>query len=390
MTRKLTFPILSLLVAAVLPLAASAQGFYDDDIYDSGKKKTTTVKQTKSASRTAADPIPSLSGTGFYYGGDGNIYAEYPAADSYSYNSGNVRDVDEYNRRGFFARSGVDSIPADSLADYFAYTRRLEKFHNPDVVSGSSDADLQAYYYESQPANVNIYVNNSPFYNPWGWNSFYSPWPSWSFSWGYYRPWSWSWGWGYDPYWDWAWGGPSWSWGWSWGGPAWGWGGPAWGWAPAVRPAYHTGIGSSGTRRPVGQVRPGSGTLHAGRPASGVAGTNNSGYRPGAGVTRPVGSNIGSGSSNGGQRPGASSVRPGYIQNQRPGSGTSTGSRPGVTTRPVNNNNNSGFNYNNTGNQGSRNTYSRPASSSGGSRSSGSSAGSRTGGSSGGSRGTRR
>lgn len=384
MTRKLTLPIFTLLVAAMVPLASSAQGFYDDDIYDTGKKKTTTVKTTKNAksSTSATNQIPSLSGTGFYYGGDGNIYPEYDAADTYSYSTGNLRDVDEYNRRGIFGNAVVDSIPADSLADYFAYTRRLEKFHNPEVVSGSADTDLQAYYYDSQyqtPTTVNVYVN-SPYYNPWGWNSYYSPWYSWNFSWGY-RPWGWSWGWGgYDPYWDWAWGGPSWSWGW---GPSWGWGGPSWGWAPPARPVYNTGIGSSGTRRPLmGQTRPGSGTVHAGRPSNGNLNVGAVGQRPGASVARPGGSTtIGSGSS--GQRPGASVTRPGYIQNQRPSNiSVSNGSRPGVTTRPAN----SSFNNNN---QGSRPTYSRPASS-GGSRSTGSSGGSRTGSGGGGSRGTRR
>lgn len=395
MTKKLTLPLMSLFLAAMMPAVASAQGFYDDDIYDTGKSKPAKTKTVTKKSTTKANSqtyIPSLSGTGYYYGGDGNIYQEYNSADSYNFNSGNMRDVDEYNRRGFFAKGQVDSIPADSLADFFAYTRRIEKYHNPDVVSGSKDADLQAYYYDSQnqTPQVNVYLNSYPYYSPWGWNSYYSYGPSWSFSWGY-RPWSWgwnwNWGWGYDPFWDWGWAGPSWGPAW---GPGWGpgWGGPVWGWAPPARPYYNTGIGSSGVHRPVGGTRPGSGTIHAGRPSGGTGGF---GVRPGASGTRPGSSvsNIGGVNSNRnfGTRPGASQTRPGYQQNHRPAgtviNSNGTGSRPGVYNRPANNN------------QNNNSIYSRP--SGGGSRPSGSSIGSgggsrptRSTGGGGGSRGSRR
>lgn len=394
MKSKFTAAILSLFVlGAASPFEAKAQNFYDDDIYDASKpveKPAKTEKPAKSVS-APAQTIPSLSGTGYYYGGDGNIYPEYKAAGSYSYNSGNTRDVDEYNRRGIFARSTPDSIPADSLSDYFAYTRRLERFHNPDIVDGSTDEELKELYYTENQApcttTINLYVQDTwPYYNPYRWGYFG---PSWSFSWGFgYRPWvNWGWGWGYyDPYWSWgpAWG-PAWAWGPVWGpswGPSWGWG-PYWGWAPRRQ----TGIGSSMTHRP---VYAGS---HGTRPRAGVGSRPGvSGYRPGSGTRPSYGSsNTRPGTSVGGHRPGAnvrpgansSNSRPGYQQNRRPGANSTyqgQGTRPGTQRQPSYNNN---HNYNR--NPGS---YSRP-STGGGSRGGYSGGGGSRGGHSGGGGGGR-
>lgn len=395
MKSNLKASILSLLIlGAAMPFAANAQNFYDDDIYDASKPvekpaKTAPARQQQTTTQT----VPSLSGTGYYYGGDGNIYPEYKAAGSYDFNSGNMRDVDEYNRRGIFARSNVDSIPADSLYDNFAYTNRLERFHNHDIVAGSDDEELKELYYTNNQApttTINVYVQDSwpYYYNPYRLGYFG---PSWSLSWGFgYRPWvSWGWGWGYDPYWDW---GPSWAWGPAWGwGPSWGWAGPSWGWAHPGRPS--TGLGSSMTHRPAY-----AGT-HGVRPAAGVGSRPGAGSAihnlPGAGVGSRPGYNGSSttrpGISSGGLRPGANvrpgansgstTTRPGYMQNRRPSSSSSyngQGSRPGVQRQQPT--------YNNNRNTGS---YSRP-SSGGGSRGGFSGGGSRGGQSGGGGRGSRR
>ncbi len=384
MKLKFSATLMSMLMlGAAIP--AGAQSFYDDDIYDASKpvvKPKKTETSAHSTTKRQQESVPSLSGTGYYYGGDGNIYPEYKAAGSYIYDSGNMRDIDEYNRRGIFARNTTDSVPADSLGDNFAYTRRLERFHDPDIVSGSNDDQLKEYYYSENTApssSVNIYlVDTWPYYNPIGWSYFG---PTWSFTWGY-RPWfSWSWGY-YDPYWAWNWG-PSWGWG-----PAWG---PSWSWGPSYGHHHHTGIGSSMTHRPAyagthNVRRPGAGV--GSRPGTGGVGV---GIRP-SGSQRPgaTGTNVRPGTNTNNSRPGAnirpganSSAgynRPGYNQNRRPGVSTQyQGSRPGVQRQPSHNENRTG-------------SYNRPSFGSGNRSgfSGGGSRGSRSGGGSSSGRGSRR
>ncbi|MCM1451077.1 MAG: hypothetical protein NC102_02360, partial [Clostridium sp.] len=314
-----------------LPAIAFAQDYYDDDIYHDSSKDKKPVNVAKPAVRTV-----------YQYSG----VADYPAADTYYVNTGSTRNVDEYNRHGQFLVA--DSVPADSASrDYFAATRRLEAFHNADIVSGSKDEELQQYYYSEPQTSVNVYVVNDPWAFPYWSNSWYWGWggPSWSISWGWRNPWF------YDPYWAWgpSWGwGPSWSWSWGWGGPGWGgpvWGGPAWGWGGNVPARPVTGIGSSGVHNPTysgaGSRRPG-----------------------GAAASRP--GNMGYGSSS---RPGNSGygtvTRPGSFGNSsRPGqAGTS---RPGLNSAPVNSNNGSGTHINtpsrgrNNGNSSNNNGYSSP------------------------------
>ena len=189
MNAKLIFKAtLCLLGAGTFAQTAVAQDIYDD-IYGSSEPQKSAPKPQQTAP------------------------ASYPAADTYNFDSGSTRSVDEYNRRGIFAPADTtvsDAMQrADSLAAIdFNCTRQIERYYNPDVVVGSSDADLAQLYY-SQPANINIIVN-TPGYYDWGW-PYYSP----------YSPWGWSYSsyWGWNSYW-----GPSWSWAW---GPGWGWG-PSW------------------------------------------------------------------------------------------------------------------------------------------------------------------
>lgn len=271
--RLLTIPALIFLGGFSF---VSAQSYDDDDIYFNPDKAKKAVPVKKKTTRTQPNAI-------IYY-----PVADYPAADTYTpVQSSSTRDIDEYNRRGIFA---PDSIPFDSIGNVdFLWTRQIEKFHNPDVVTASSDPDVAQYYY-AQPANVSIVVNTPGYWgNPY-FDSYYYGYP---YSWVWRNYWNnywwgpslgWSVGWGWDPYWNWGWG-PSWSWG-----PSWGWG-PGWGgWYPPSRPP-RPGIGN--VRPPyndrhhgyVGNVRPGYST-----------GNSRPGYGNGSvGNTRP---------SNSGQRPG--------------------------------------------------------------------------------------
>lgn len=269
---------------AVMTLPAAAQDYEDDIYYNPDKAKKTAPapqKQTQNAYITGARTSAPVA-------------ADYPAADTYTPapGAGLQMNVDEYNRR--VPASTPDSVAGapESDAD-FTYTRRLERFHNPDIVAQSGDEELVEYYYATeQPTVINVNVIDIDPWNwwgpSWGWrySSWYSPYwnPYYSFGWG---P-SWNWGWG--PSWSWGWGGwydPYWSWAGGWG-PAWGWGpalpppGPSWGGNHAWRPS---GPGSNRPHRPA----TGSGMASTHRPGNNGLSTNrrpgNNGY--GAAAMRP-------------------------------------------------------------------------------------------------------
>ena len=260
------YSLTALLLAASAAVTVSAQD-YDDDIYYNPSK-----------AKPQSKPQPSTTygaGSTTYYGGNPSGYsADYPSADSYTVmpGSGVNIDVDTYNRRGIFAADTAKVDP--KTAGNFEYTRNIERFYNPDVVTGSSDQGLADIYY-SEPAQININVV-APDY--WGYPyspAYYSSAWYWGTprSWWYYNnPWyydAWAWGWG--PSWSWSWGwGPSWSWNWGWG-PSWGCG---WGWGHHHHHYYpswsHSRPGSWGNSRP-GYTRP-----------SYSSGNSRPGYRPGS------------------------------------------------------------------------------------------------------------
>lgn len=357
---------LACILAAGIAISAGAQDF-DDIYYDASSAK---AKQERKAKKEA------LKAQQYHFQEEQGY--DYAPAGSYKSTAGAglPMSVDAYNRRGIFATG--DSVAVDSsaaAAQDYAYTSRIKRFHNPEVVA---DTDPIAEYLASPSANVNIIVNNPGYYGYWG--SPYSPWgiygydpfwgPSWSWSWGPSWAWGPSWNWGWGPSWSWGWG-PSWSWGWgpSW---SWGWGG---GWYPPARPAYgapgrpgvwthnprRPGVSNSG-QRPVGNYnRPGSGagnrrpTADGYRPGSGVYPGYNSGQRP-VGTSRPTGN-------------GGSYTRPGRPSTTNGGSYT----RPGRTSQS------SGSSYRPSTSSGQRSTGGFGG---GGSRSGG--GGSRGGGSHGG------
>lgn len=374
---------------------ASAQSYYDDDIYyDADKAKKEQAEALRK--RVQANYVPNQS-------------VDYPGADTYTVNSGSTRDVDEYNRHNLPVTPDTLRFNADGT-ETFAYTSRIERFHNPDVVSGSDDDELQYLYYTAQEepkSTVNIYVNG---YTPYpGWSSwccpaYYSPWYWDSY---YYRPYY-SWTWGYRPYWSWGWG-PAWDYAWGWG-PGWDYG---WGWGPVYpgwggRPRPQTPSGSSRPHYDYGYARPSDGRRYGGsRPAYGYEGSGD--YRPSTGTrpstgSRPAGttvSGVSTGNLSGSQ---SGQFRPSYETRtgRRPGSaGYGTGSTGGGNRTPSYGTGNSGgrrqsgYNSNSRNNstrnstpsyRSNSNSGSRGGYSGGGSRGS-SGGGSRGGGGGGGSRG---
>ncbi|MDE7025182.1 MAG: hypothetical protein K2O88_04790 [Paramuribaculum sp.] len=295
------FRILTFIAAMALGCTAStyAQDYEDDIYYNPDKAKKTA-------------PIKNKTTNNYTQTGVGT----YPAADTYTQGAESQRSisVDDYNRRGIFASDTTHATKES--AQGFVYTRRIEQFYNPDVVTSSTDPELAQYYYSEPATNINIIVNNPypsywgyPYYgSAWAWaNPYYNYWGAWD---PWYGPsWSWSWGWNY-PY------RPGWGWRPGWGHyPGW-----SWGWTAPVRP-----------NRPSGNIRPGYS-----RP----------GYNSGSGQTRPGYSRPGYGTGN--SRPGSNGyTRPGNNSGYtRPGGNTPGYSRPGNSgtnnngyTRPSNSGN---------------------------------------------------
>ena len=176
-----------------------AQNYYDDDIYYDASKVQKVDKKKKSS-------------------------LDYDGSDVYNVHGTMTVDVDTYNRRNL--NSVVDTSGIDSLASKeFLYTRRIERFYDPDVVKNSGDSVLIAYYNNSlddDDVDVNIYLGGSPYWTPYGYRYNWYGYPYWSssFYWDYwYGP---SWSWSYSPYWSWY-----------------GWWGPSWYPGPSYYPPYH-------------------------------------------------------------------------------------------------------------------------------------------------------
>lgn len=196
MKEKIILLVMSVLMGNCVLLA---QNYYDDDIYYDASKVQKVDKKKKS-----------------------NL--DYDGSDVYNVNGTMTVDVDTYNRRNL--NSVVDTSGIDSLASKdFLYTRRIERFYDPDVVKNSGDSVLIAYYNNSlddEDVDVNIYLGGSPYWTPYGYRYNWYGYPYWSssFYWDYwYGP---SWTWNYSPYWSWY-----------------GWWGSSWYPGPSYYPPYH-------------------------------------------------------------------------------------------------------------------------------------------------------
>lgn len=328
--RRLFLPALMLGVSSVF-----AQSPYDDDIYYDASKDTKTKQENAAYKKAQAERKAReaeerrLAEQAVYQQLYQQYYGNYdPERGGQDYeaagnqtldNIGSDRDVDEYNRRGAYAKnSASDTTTVNS--DDFAYTRRIERFHNGDIISDINDPELVDYYYSSQTQpEINVYYINDPWSN-WGWpgwNNYY--WGPYSYSpyLGWNNYWSWHYGWG--PSWNWSWGwGPSWSWGY----PGWGWGYPGYypGWSgPAI--GHINSRYTPNGRRPTG-IRngyTGLGSAHRGQ----LSGShNNNSYGNNRYQLTP------------GQ---AGNYRPSQSNNYRPSQGnTYRPGQSGVTTRPNN------------------------------------------------------
>lgn len=289
---------------------------------------------------------------------------------------GNVRDVDEYNRR-YTSRENTFSMQNDTLyieekpygergewvngfqgsqSDY-EYAMRIVRFRSPGYAIPISSPLYWDVVYGAFPSwdwNVyddGLYAYIFPTYtNPVWWN--------WRFSWGTFGPrfgWSFGYPWYYDPWYYSGWYSPYW-----YGGSYAGYWGGYWGsyWGPGWYPYYgHWAPGNWGHS----DIRPGRyQASHGGstRPSAGF-GTGSSYTRTSAeriaqdrGNTAVRRSNIGRVVEGSGSRGGSQSVLPGRTAIRNSGTGTTgtrvgTGSRTqGVYTRPATGADRSGSSYN--------------------------------------------
>ncbi len=189
-------------LTCILTMTAMAQD-YDDIYYDSSKEEKEVEEAVHQG--TASGDVATVD-------------ADY-SADWHS-NIVDLRDVDEYNRRGNYSTQSeagdtvyVDSTLVDS--DSFQYTERIRRFHNPDVVEECGDAEaVDLYVYTRPDVNIVVGTPTTAYVSPWGatvsfstwgvgwYDPWYDPWyfdpwyyrPYWYYTASWYNPWYWGWG----------------------------------------------------------------------------------------------------------------------------------------------------------------------------------------------------
>lgn len=314
--------LLGLALTAIMIPQLYAQDDFDDIYYNPNKKENSVKSNSDNQKKNNKSKKNK----------DSNYIADF----------GDI-DVDEYNRRGFYYETPIDTIGEKvENAEDFVYTQQIQKYYNPTVVVQNADVltDLLLNSY----GNVNIIIEDNypkfcsiysgsygwlPGYYNWyyrpGWTWSYAVGPSWTWTWNLGNPWDWFPNYYYPIY---RWGyGPGWV-----NDPFWGYM-PGWGYQPPRpgnhRPNYHASNTPS-MNRP-SNPRPGWGSNTRPQNATIDRVSGNAMVRPGA--SRPNGGNSSSGNirMHDGNRRGMYST-----------SGTSTGtSRPAGNYRSTNRTNSS-------------------------------------------------
>jgi hypothetical protein len=189
--------IITLLMSSLVCLAIQAQ---DDDMYSFSSKKK--------AQKNTTVYLPEETQTG--YDDDRDPYADY--------HTGQLRDIDEYNRRGSTQQAEtpsyqfkgdtllVTTTPAqEEMADYDAgyYAGYTDGFHDGDFYYTSRLTRYRGLrIYDPYIWDI-TYGWYSPWYDPWyGWHSpyyhyGYTGWYNWGWGWPHY---GWDYGWHHPPH----------------------------------------------------------------------------------------------------------------------------------------------------------------------------------------------
>ncbi len=319
------------LFALWLPWVLSAQSIDDDLYYVPSKKKEEKTEKKKTPAATEAVVVKTNAPT-TVYASPGNTTIVVKDR------KGNIRDVDEYNRR-YDAKDYKFSQENDTLyidekeddgldgewvngfdgsEDDYEYATRIIRFRNPryaisissplywDVVYGLNSWDWNVY-------TDGLYAYVFPTYT----NRLWWDWRYNSFGWGGYPYYGWGWN---------GWYGPGWGWSISWGGWYGGWYGGWWGHHHHYHPGFYPG-GHWGGYRPR--------NTYTYRRSSGVSSYRNPSS---SSAVRRSGSSVTRGGSGASVR---SSGTSSYRRNGQSGTTTtrrvvgtrSSGGRSGVTTR---------------------------------------------------------
>ncbi|RGN44125.1 MULTISPECIES: hypothetical protein [unclassified Bacteroides] len=276
-----------------LPLAGMAQSF-DDDLYYTPKDKGTSSEDRKTERTEEVKTTPEREG-----------YVPAGAAFVVKDRKGNVRDVDEYNRR-YDSSDNTFTMENDTLViqekddadrgewvngfdgseDDYEYAMRIVRFRNPRFAI---------------PISSPLYWDVVYGVNSWDWNVYDDGFYAYAFPTYTNRLW-----------WDWRFGSFGITWGFPYYSGYWGWGG------------YYPGYWGGYWGHHHGWYDPWYGHGHWGRPSYY---DNRPSYYGGVGSTRPGGAVS--------SRPGVSSTRPsGSVSGTRPSNGRVVGTRPSTSSRP--------------------------------------------------------
>lgn len=203
------------LALGALPYAALAQSTDDDMYFVPGKAKAKTEKQARPSQPVQVRTQQVTE--------EGDAHADY--------HTGQLRDVDEYNRRGA-AQDGVvarlvgdtlyvtstDSTGAQMSTRYAPGQSAGEEYAADAEPKGRYRGEGDGYYDDDYYYTSRLYrfrgglLVRDPFmwdicygwYDPW-----YDPWYGWCmpyYRYGYYSWFDWGWGWHHHPGWDCGWG----------------------------------------------------------------------------------------------------------------------------------------------------------------------------------------
>ena len=199
---------LFLLLVFGLTVSVQAQDI-DDDMYFVSNKKKATKSTVKTQKNYTTSTFATKTDT-----------AEDDAEANVDYHTGQLRDVDDYNRRGNKASNGqvVAKLVNDTL-----YVYSNDSTEQKTYVYGE-EPESNGKYYEDENYYEDDYTYASRlgryhsvlFVSPWYWDycygwydPWYDPWYGWYapyYRHGFYSWYDWGWGWHYYPTWGYAWG----------------------------------------------------------------------------------------------------------------------------------------------------------------------------------------
>ena len=178
--------IITLLLLSAICLNANAQ---DDDMYSFSTKKKAQQTTTTTSARSSSSA----------YFDEGDADADY--------HTGQLRDVDEYNRRYSKTQGGTASyqMKGDTLYVTTEPSQDYNEGYSDGYYDGLYDSD---FTYTTRLARYRGFCLSDPYY--WDYYGWYDPWYSWHspYYYGYigWNGWGLGWGWSYPYYSGWYYG----------------------------------------------------------------------------------------------------------------------------------------------------------------------------------------